>query len=139
MDGLKKFFGDLADKVNAFMADKNGFDDLGYAVIWIVVILDCIFMVTEVQVFHVLYLIGFAYWIFRVFSKNVEKRRAENLVYRKWINGIKARLTQNKDYMFFTCSKCGANVRVPRRRGRVEVTCPECGEKRIVETGEKKK
>ena len=72
---------------------------------------------------------------FRVFSRNVNKRYAEN---QKFLNAryewtIKAerrkkRFAQRKQYKFFKCPMCKQEVRVPRGHGKICITCPKCRE-----------
>ena len=138
VDAIKKMMSDITRKAGRFMIGRNGFDELGNAIVWAVIVVDILYMFTGYEVLHIVYTVGLIYWLFRIFSKNVAKRREENEKYRKFAGLIKARLTQSRDYKFYTCSKCGANVRVPRHRGKLEVTCPKCGEKKIVDTGAKK-
>lgn len=33
---------------------------------------------------------------------------------------------QKKIYKFYTCSSCGQKVRVPKGKGKIEITCPKC-------------
>ena len=79
------------------------------------------------------------YLLFRMFSRNLEKRRAENAKFMQWwgpkqsaLRGAKARRA-DKEHKYVKCS-CGAYCRVPRSVGMVELTCPKCGKKRIVKT-----
>ena len=79
------------------------------------------------------------YLLFRMFSRNLEKRRAENAKFMQWwgpkqsaLRGAKARRA-DKEHKYVKCS-CGTYCRVPRSVGTVELTCPKCGKKRIVKT-----
>ncbi|MCD8129371.1 MAG: hypothetical protein LUD54_07340, partial [Oscillospiraceae bacterium] len=85
----------------------------------------------------VLWLLGLAALVwayFRMFSKNVARRREENGKYlqlqykltqrfRDW----RDRQKQRRDYVFFRCPSCKAMLRVPRGKGRIRVTCRKCG------------
>jgi len=71
---------------------------------------------------------------FRMFSSNLDRRRAENERYLSFVKGIgayfqgkKRRFKQRKDYRFFDCPQCGVTARVPRGKGRIRITCPKCG------------
>ena len=44
---------------------------------------------------------------------------------------------QSKIYKFYGCPKCSQKIRVPRNRGKIEISCPKCGEKFIKNTGKK--
>jgi uncharacterized paraquat-inducible protein A len=87
------------------------------------------------------YLLGIALLIwsyFRIFSRNVQKRYAENLKYLQyknkvtgWFSARKVRFSQRKTYCYFRCPNCHQEIRVPRGRGRISVTCPKCQTKFI--------
>ena len=73
------------------------------------------------------------YILFRMFSKNLPKRREENQRFLNWFwkvksnaAGAKARRA-DKDHKYFTC-KCGAVCRVPVGKGKIVITCPKCGQ-----------
>lgn len=38
----------------------------------------------------------------------------------------KARREQKKIYRFFLCPHCSQKVRVPKGKGKIEITCPKC-------------
>ncbi len=81
------------------------------------------------------------YSLFRVFSRNIGARQAENRRYLTVSGKIrsllaklrqkggqqKTRVRQEKTHVFFTCPKCQAQLRVPRGRGGIEITCARCG------------
>lgn len=82
-----------------------------------------------------------AYSLFRSFSRNVYKRQAENTRFlyqkqrfrRKW-SGWKQRMKDRKSYQYFRCPKCRQQLRAPRRKGKIRVTCSQCGEKFVIKT-----
>jgi ATPase subunit of ABC transporter with duplicated ATPase domains len=41
-------------------------------------------------------------------------------------NTTQKNTTQRKQFKYFTCPKCGKKVRVPKGRGKICITCPEC-------------
>ena len=74
--------------------------------------------------------------LFRMFSKNVTARRTENYKFcaamgriRSWFVSLPGRLRDRREYRYFACPNCGQKVRVPRKTGKVRITCPRCGEK----------
>ena len=71
--------------------------------------------------------------IFRIFSRDINKRRQENYKYLKIKNSIviwfKQKLNKVKDsktHKYFTCPDCKQKLRVPRGQGKISVTCPKC-------------
>ena len=73
------------------------------------------------------------YAIFRVFSKNLYKRREENSKFLQWTwkvkNGRSAAKARHADtaHKHFTCKNCKTICRVPVGKGKVIITCPKCG------------
>lgn len=85
----------------------------------------------------ILYFIGLAvliYCLFRMLSKNQYKRYQENIWYLKqkgavirWFRSLKDRWQQRKEYRFFRCPSCHSLLRVPKNKGRLQLTCRKCG------------
>ena len=76
------------------------------------------------------------YAFYRFFSKNIEKRRAENAKWLKMTGGIRKkfkllgnRIKFRKTHVFRTCPGCKAVLRMKKEKGKHEVTCPHCGTK----------
>ena len=72
---------------------------------------------------------------FRMLSRNLVKRRAENAKFLSWwyptknrIAGMKQRRA-DKDHKYFTCKTCKTICRVPAGKGKIVITCPKCGAK----------
>ena len=122
-----------------FMYGRNGPDRLCVATVWLSLILDLLsmFLVRKWAVLgSIVYYVRLAlmiWMLFRMFSKNLYKRRAEN---QKWVNwwwkvktghaNAKARHA-DKDHKYFTCKRCNAICRVPVGKGKIVITCPKCG------------
>ena len=80
----------------------------------------------------VLALLGLTYY--RMFSRDLYRRRSENERYLREKEKLRAKLrilrerwNQRKDYKFFTCPACKAVMRVPRGRGKIRIVCHKCG------------
>ena len=108
-----------------------------YIVLWLVGSLVSAVLKSNVltAVFNGVMWILFVILFFRMFSKNLYKRRAEN---QKWVNwlwriksnqaGAKARHA-DKEHKYFTCKNCKTICRVPAGKGKIIITCPKCGAK----------
>ena len=75
--------------------------------------------------------------LFRSFSKNLARRRAETARFLNWWRPVKSRISgaqqrrKDKDHKYFTCKSCKTICRVPVGKGKIEITCPKCGGKII--------
>lgn len=72
-------------------------------------------------------LMGWA--IFRTFSRNTYKRYRENRRFLMLLDRFK-----DKEHRYFDCPKCRQSVRVPRKKGKIAITCPKCKEKFVRKT-----
>ena len=122
------------------MAGRNGADRLGrFLSVSTVVLLFLSLLIQGTGLSSVLWLLGlvcFFWGLFRSFSRNLPKRQAENQAYirltqkpREAIGGALSRFRQRKDYRFYRCPSCRTWLRVPRDKGRVQITCRQCGER----------
>ena len=133
------FFQKLRAGLIRFMYGRNGIDQLGLTVVWICLILDILTMFLSGHLAllgAVLYWASMAAWVyalFRVFSKNLNKRRTENQRFLNWWWRVKSRRSgararhADKDHKYFTCKSCGTICRVPAGKGKIIITCPKCG------------
>lgn len=62
--------------------------------------------------------------LFRCFSRNTYKRYQENRKYLMLLERIR-----DREHRYFTCPHCRQPVRVPRKKGKILITCPKCKEK----------
>ena len=123
----------MKEKFMRFMQGRNGFDQFALflnKVVWVVLILSIFIRWTPIYYFGLALMI---YMFFRVFSKNIAKRYAENqkfcnlrydaaIQWDKW----KKEWQQRKIYRFYRCPICNQKVRVPKGRGKICITCPKC-------------
>ncbi len=127
----------MKERLARFMAGRNGNDQLNnfLLVFTLVLMLAGSFaggvagryiMIASVLLLALCY--------FRMFSRNVYKRREENGKYMRlkyklsaWLRLRKERWVQRKDYKFFTCPSCRTTLRVPRGHGKIKIVCRKCG------------
>lgn len=79
--------------------------------------------------------------ILRALSHNHQKRDRENQIFLKLLSPFLAGMERRSDereearmFKFFKCPACGQKIRVPKGKGKVEITCPKCGDKFIKKT-----
>ncbi len=73
------------------------------------------------------------YGYFRMLSKNLQRRAQENYVYygaknefTRIIQKLIKKFSYNKTHKVFKCPKCKQQLRVPRGRGKICITCSKC-------------
>lgn len=121
-------------KMQNFMNGRNGYDEIGKDISGFSIILYIISLFLKSQILYGISMIGILYSIFRIFSKNLYTRRSENQQYIKRKYRFRSRLEMKKEYRIFKCKDCERRIRVPRGKGKVEITCPVCGRKIIRRT-----
>lgn len=126
-----------------FMYGRNGVDALSWALVVLEVVLSLLSSFIHVRgVSQALYFVSTALMfvvLLRIFSRDLARRQAENAKFLTWwmpkanaMRGAKARRA-DKAHKYVRCS-CGAYCRVPRGVGKVELTCPKCGRKKVIKT-----
>ena len=127
----------MKQKFAKFMYGRYGLDELSkfLSTLSLLVLVASLFLTQTVKtvVFAAaVALLVYAY--FRIFSKNYEKRRAENKVFLERRQRITERFRlrrdmwkQRKEFKFFKCPSCKAVLRVPRGKGKIRVVCKKCG------------
>ena len=117
-----------------FMAGRYGSDHLNFALLVLCLLLSLISQITGLYVLLLISYLPLLFAIFRMFSRNIYKRRAENAWFLKLWTPVKTwfvqkftMLRQSKQYRFFRCPSCRATVRVPRGKGKIQIRCPHCG------------
>ena len=73
------------------------------------------------------------YSYFRVFSRNIQRRYAENQWFlarsvklRSFYSRIQYQLKQRRTHHIYHCPSCKQKIRVPRGKGKIEIRCPKC-------------
>lgn len=126
-----------------FMYGRNGVDALSWALVVLEVVLSLLSAFIHVRgVSQALYFVCTALMfvvLLRIFSRDLARRQAENAKFLTWwtpkanaMRGAKARRA-DKAHKYVRCS-CGAYCRVPRGVGKIELTCPKCGRKKVIKT-----
>ena len=129
--------------LSRFMYGRNGVDALSWALVVLEVVLSLLSAFIHVRgVSQALYFVSTALMfvvLLRIFSRNLARRQAENAKFLTWwtpkanaIRGARARRA-DKAHKYVRCS-CGAYCRVPRGVGKIELTCPKCGRKKVIKT-----
>lgn len=139
---MKNFFYRITNALARFMYGRNGSDQLNMALLMLYLLLWVVQAffgrIPAVRlVLEGLSVLLAALVLFRTFSRNLPKRRAENAKFLNWWYPVKNRIhgsrqrRQDKEHKYFTCRNCKTICRVPVGKGKIEITCPKCGGKII--------
>ena len=133
---MRQWLDKLNREIYRFMQGRYGQDSLNAALFVLALILIIITAFVPVRWLSLAALLPLGWATFRAYSKNAAKRRAENAkwlkltapVRKSWRLG-RAKWADRKSYRYFTCPKCRETMRVPKGKGKIEITCRKCGEK----------
>ena len=131
----------LAQKLQQFMVGRYGNDEFTLFLSIAGLILG---LLANFKYLGFLYYIGailIFFSLFRTLSKNYNARRKELNRYLLWSAKPKAeikllinRIQERETHKYFKCKECKAVLRVPKGRGKIEITCPKCRAKVIKKT-----
>lgn len=115
------------------MAGRNGTDQLLYVFFVFYIVIAIVNSFINSLILDGVLLLLVAYILFRMLSRNVYKRRAENArllkVWYKIRPGFMQFFKQIKEirtHRYRRCPHCKARLRLPRKPGRHTVACPAC-------------
>lgn len=134
----------MKEKFARFMAGRYGNDNLNK----VISISSIVFLVISLITTRFVPFLASFCWIlaimlivlcyYRMLSRDIAKRSMENQKFMslRYQAAVKKqhraeRAAQSKDYKFFKCPKCGVLNRIPRGKGKIQITCPKCGEQFI--------
>ncbi len=116
-----------------FMAGRYGADELSRFMMGVCLVCLLLNMFTRWGILYAVALVLLGVCYFRMFSRNLSKRNAENQKYLNLLRDVrnrfsraKNRAAQSKDYHIYKCPSCGQKIRIPRGKGKICITCPKC-------------
>ena len=116
-----------------FMYGRYGQDQLNLFLLVSYLVLYCIFLFTRFVPLYWVSLALLAWTLFRLLSRNAPRRRAENAKFLKLIGPLlrwfhlRRTIYRDKEHCYFKCPHCGQQLRVPRGKAKITVTCRSCG------------
>ena len=110
------------------MAGRYGSDELGFTLLLIYLGI-CIFGIfCDLPLVQLLGLAIILWAFFRILSRNIPARQAENAAYRRFLSKCSAARQarrsrrQDREHRYYRCRGCGAIMRVPRGAGKIAST-----------------
>ena len=112
-----------------FLYGRYGPDQLNNALLILGASMAVIGMLFSLPVLTVLSYLPLGLCIFRMFSRNANRRRLENQRFMQLLNRLR-----DRDSRYYSCPRCHQTVRVPRGRGKINIHCPKCGNQFVKKT-----
>ena len=123
----------IRNAIQRFMYGRYGNDSLNLFLIGTYLVLYLLFVITGLEP---LYWVSFALLLvslFRLLSRNISRRREENARFTRRVQPVirwwrlRRTIRRDKEHRYFKCPNCGQQLRVPRGKGTITVTCRNCG------------
>ena len=124
----------MREKLRQFMIGRYGTDGLNQFLSIASLVLLLIAIISRVNLFTYLGAALLIFYYYRTFSRNISKRTEENYKFYTLkdrvdnkFKGWKEQWANRKVYHYYRCPQCRQKLRVPRGRGRIQISCPRCG------------
>lgn len=128
------FWQKIRQSLASFMLGRHGTDNLVMFTLFTGLGCSLLGSILGVGLLSFIGLVLYILTLFRMFSRNNEKRNAENRRYLELTSGWKTKIRQffkriknSRDYKFFRCPNCKILLRSKRGSGEKEITCVRCG------------
>lgn len=116
-----------------FMVGRNGMDNIAFHAMRACIVLLIANIFLRIALVGLLADALLIYAVFRMLSRNVSKRQAENARYvvffekiSKEVRQFFLRLKGRKTHKYFRCPSCRNRLRMRRGSGTKTITCPVC-------------
>lgn len=126
----------FGDRYIKFMKDRYGIDELYkflLLICFVLLVINTFISNNVIRLFEVLLIVIIFY---RYMSKNIKLRKKENDKYLEIKNRIiklfdynKKKYKDRNTHMYKKCPKCKQKIRLPLKKGKHTVKCPNCGNK----------
>lgn len=116
-----------------YMQGRAGGDHFSIFLLLFSVVITLIGRIAGITFIETLSYIPLIFGVYRIFSKNIQKRRMENYKFMmkisplyKRFHKLVTRLRNSKNHRLMPCTSCKSMLRVPKNKGKIKITCPRC-------------
>lgn len=141
MSKFSQWLQNMGRKMQTAMYGRYGFDELSQVLSLLALACVIAGLFVDTGILSTIALVLYFCSIFRMYSKNIAKRRKELDAYYRLTNPVKSwfrlqkrKFTERKTHRYFRCSHCKASLRVPRGKGKIKIHCPKCSTEIIKKT-----
>lgn len=130
------------NKIMQLLYNKHGNDNLNLFLLILAVIFAVLNIFIHSRIVYLLQVLCLIFYIFRFFSPNHFARRRENDKFMSiknkfsqspngdfntvFTNDNHSKPKKDNGYKYFKCPNCQAKLRVPKKKGKITITCPKC-------------
>ncbi|GFH96075.1 hypothetical protein IMSAGC003_02628 [Lachnospiraceae bacterium] len=130
----------MREKMMRFMQGRYGNDRLGQVMLGLALV--CVVLsLFRIPFISTIGLVVLILTYYRMFSRQIARRTAENQKYLQLEWKLRAKLQKQKQslarrrtHRIYKCPNCRQKIRVPRNRGRIAISCRKCGTEFIRKT-----
>lgn len=122
----------MKEKFIRFMQGRYGMDQFS-KFLSVAAIISLVLSIFLGQIFWYIAVLLLIYSYYRMFSKNISRRYGENQKYLQkkskvvaFFKGQRNVAEQRKTYHIYKCYNCKQKIRIPKGKGKIEITCPKC-------------
>ncbi len=123
------------------MVGRYGQDELGKFILSLTLILLVINLFVKTSALSAVALMLIFYSYYRIFSRDTSARYAENKKFLDTIEPLRRKFFTSKNkyenrkvYKYIKCPSCKLEMKVPKGKGKIKVTCKSCGNKFIIKS-----
>lgn len=120
-------------KLQEFMYGRYGGDKFNIFLLIVGLVISFIGQFTRFPLLLLISYVFYGYALFRMFSRNIQARQKEYYSFLKvwnpivkWFRMRQMIFRDRKVYRYFKCPNCGQQLRAPKGRGKIQVTCQKC-------------
>ena len=124
----------MREKFRQFMIGRYGTDGLNQFLSFASIVMLLLSLLTRFSLFTWVGAVLLVLCYYRSLSRNISKRTDENYRYYaikdrvdSKLRGLKEQWANRRVYHYYRCPQCRQKLRVPRGRGRIQISCPRCG------------
>lgn len=129
------------EKMRNFMIGRYGQDELGKFILSLDLILLVINLFVKTSALSAVALMLIFYSYYRIFSRDTSARYTENKKFLDTIEPLRRKFFTSKNkyenrkvYKYIKCPSCKLEMKVPKGKGKIKVTCKSCGNKFIIKS-----
>lgn len=131
----------FVQKAVRWMATRYGQDEFSRFLMISGLVIVLVTSIFSLPILNIIGLVSTIYALMRVLSTDKEKREAENRWFLKKkqsftqsYHRMKNKMHQRKVYRFYKCPSCTQQLRVPKRKKKINITCPNCSHQFVKKT-----